>query len=300
VSCFIIDGSILMVTRFLSGLAAGTSSAIALSAFASIKQPSRGYGVFNFLLFGLTAVSFVILPMTLPNFGIVTVFSITAGCGVVSLVVFRFAVVLDLHRADKDENTLKILLNYKVAIALSMFLVFMIGGGSFWTYVERMGITSGLDIVLVGRVLALGILIGSLGALIPILLGRWVTHYLAFASGLIVFSTGVFYLTIPHVSAIDFFITNILTGISVSFLIAVFQTLFAKLDTLGRVVAIGVFVMLIGRTLGSLSASLVVSESSYVGAVWLSLGLAIVALLGMSAMLLNLGSAVPVGGEQKN
>ena len=286
VSSVTTSGTELIILRFVSGFLGAVASSIAFGTFAALKQPGRGYGTQNFLYFTSAAVIFALLPNAMKMSGIAAVFYTIMAFSLICVVLFhRVGLAHQSTDSQQHYGSLDLLTRPAVFISLFMFLLVMMATGGLWTYFERIGIAAGHSLQHVGISISAACVTGGIGAIAVILIGAWSLKFAAFLLGTLCYGTGIYMFTNPEISATGYFIAASLDGLGISFLLSIFQTLLGSLDKVGRVAALGVFVIFIGRTLGVMLASSVVTDTVYTNVAWCSLGLVLLSLIGVGVVL---------------
>ena len=277
------SGTALIILRFVSGFFGAVASSIAFGTFAALKHPGRGYGTQNFLYFTSAAVLFALLPSAMEISGLAAVFYTIMAFSFVCLVLFNW-VDLAYQTADsrQHDGSLDLLTRPAVFISLFMFLLVMMATGGLWTYFERIGVAAGHSLQHVGISISASSVTGGIGAITVILIGAWSLKFAAFLLGTLCYGAGIFMFTDPEISAAGYFIAALLEGFGLSFLLSIYQTLLGSLDKAGRVAALGVFVIFIGRTLGVMLASSIVADNVYTNVAWCSLVLVLLSLAGIA------------------
>lgn len=284
------DGSMLMALRFGAGFSGSVASSIALGTFAALQQPGRGYGAFNIFYFGLAAVTFLSIPYAMESLsmGVSAIFYTIMAFTCLCLVLFTFINLASHSQQGRSLQTgsLDLLFNPAVLISLLMFMLIMVATGGLWTYFERLGVSAGLTLEHIGLSISSSSITGGIGAFAAILLGSWCLKYPAFAIGTLCYAVGIYILTNPNITANEYYCAALMEGLGLSFLISIYQTLLASLDKAGRIAALGVFVIAIGRTLGVILATSLVTDNSFTVVPWTSLALLLVSFIGITAVLL--------------
>ena len=279
-------GTALIILRFASGFFGAVASSIAFGTFAALQQPGRGYGAQNFLYFTSAALIYALLPMAMEISGLAPVFYTIMAFSLICLVLFNL-VELPHQSADsrQEYGSMDLLTRPAVFISLFMFLLLMMATGGLWTYFERIGIAAGHSLQHVGLSISGASITGGIGAIAVILIGAWSLKFAAFLLGTLCYGTGIFMFTDPEISATGYLVAALLEGFGLSFLLSVYQTLLGSLDKVGRIAALGVFVIFIGRTLGVMLASSIVADNVYTNVPWCSLGLVLTSLVGIAIVL---------------
>lgn len=163
----------LSIVRFVTGcLGAGSVYALTLAVIRDMQHPERVFGLAIAAQVGLTVVAMLVLPTWIARFGISGVLYPLAAMTV--LVVPAVRKLPRQAKTPKLDSTAGFSSRAPVFVALAAQVVWYLGVGAIWAFVERMGIASGFSLAMVGKALAISTAIGMLGALSAALVGaRW-------------------------------------------------------------------------------------------------------------------------------
>ena len=174
---------LIIVERLLTGLAAGTVSAICAASLAHRPNPGRWYGILvtTQVLFG--GVGMWALPHLISRYGLRAAFFFLAASAFLLLFLTPF-----LQRgADAPAGHTTASSGSRIATAFVVPAVFLyfVGVNGVWIYLDRLGVQLGLSFVAVGDILAFSSLFAVLGAICAAAAGERVSAAVNCALGLI-------------------------------------------------------------------------------------------------------------------
>lgn len=181
--------------RVIAGFGAGFCYSIALANLAATRQTARN---FSYLIFTLVAVNFIellILPMISDAWGVGGIFYTFIAINLLCLTTYRFwpkgrftqehtidsaeteASADPGHSSDSpaprhDQTPAPFSLPLLGGLCLLAIAMFYVTVGGFWAYIERMGVSAGLDDDFISLSLALTTLISLAGCYIAYRLSR--------------------------------------------------------------------------------------------------------------------------------
>jgi len=161
---------VMLVLRFLAGLAAGSCLALTYAMFGGSRHPDRNYGIFLVVTLTFGAANLFVLSKLSQSFG-AAVFFVDLACIAIFAALFtRFipetASAAGIKTVAAAESDAPSVLRGPAIIALIANLVYFIGQGGVWAYLERIGIANGLSASEVATSLSLSLLAAVAGALV--------------------------------------------------------------------------------------------------------------------------------------
>ena len=163
-------------------------------------------------------------------------------------------------------------------LAIIGFTVFEAANTAQFSYIERFGVISNLTEHQIGIALLVGSLLGIPGAFSIFILGDKFGLVRPLIFGFLLSISALTMLLLSS-NYIIYFITSCMLGFSWSFCMPFIDSLLARIDRKGRVVAAGSSISFFGSALGPGIAAIVVSEGQYSNSFVLSIGLFLLTLL---------------------
>lgn len=185
VTTWVTDYSQLLAVRFVTGLfGSGILYAMTLGLIGQLNNPERVIALAIFLqvvslAVGLAGVPLLMSHWQLPGVTISLALLFSTGFLLLHLMPAR---IEPRVAAESSSGGFKFL----PAALLASLIVFCVGLGSVWAFVERIGNGAGFSMVAVGNALAVAGMFGGLGALVAAVLGMRLGRLLpvAFALGM--------------------------------------------------------------------------------------------------------------------
>lgn len=260
-SAFVGSFEALVVARFIAGVGSGVAGAAGTAAAASTRDPDRMFAAVT-LAWGLASVAEpAIVPFATVPFGSMGGFLLVGG---VCLAVLPLMLWLIPPRKGKEENpSLWTAPNRALAVvAMLALLVFEIGQGGIYTFVEQIGLRSDLTEHQIGVTLTGTGLVGLVGAALAVVLG---TRYGRSAPIIIGLALNVVASVVLATSedAATFIGANWLWSAAYNFVVPYMMGAMAQLDDLGRWVVASDAIWTLGDGLGPGIAGSVVARGGY-------------------------------------
>lgn len=265
-------------SRVVAGAGEGIAIGFSFAALGRAKNPDRAFSIY--LVSGAIVSSIILfaIPFLLESIsprGIFIANGLLAGAGVLSLVRFpdgreeddMFAAGGHIHRLQA------------LTALLAVFLYFF-ATGAIWSYIERIGMSSGLRPATIGQDLSIGTLAGVAGAgLAGLVPQRWGRALPLIASG--VLSIISFQLLLGRVPDTAFFLAAILLLFGWNFAQPLLSGICSEADRCGRVVCAMGAIQTFGTGLGPAAAGATLRGGDFTLAIWsacaiLTISLAIV------------------------
>ncbi len=173
---------LIIAERLLTGLAAGTVSAICAASLAHEPNPGRWYGILvtTQLLFG--GLGMWALPQLISRYGLRAAFFFLA----VSAFLLLFLTPLLQRGADAPGGQATVSSGSRIAAAFVVPAVFLyfVGVNGVWIYLDRLGVQLGLSFAAVGDILAFSSLFAVLGSICAAAAGERISADVNCALGL--------------------------------------------------------------------------------------------------------------------
>ena len=253
--------AIVMASRLLAGIGCGVLVSVIIAALAVTRDPDRSFSLYYMASALAGSIFFPIATALVGAFGVRGAYLFVAA---LLLPVFLLRSRVPAHRRTKHRAaTAGGRFPFgRAAISLSASVIYWIGTGSVWAFIERIGVAGGLSETRIGTVLAssqvtfvLGALAASvlhtrIGRAVPaaagVVLSILALGIIRFAAGELAFGAGVLLFTFAWM-----FFFPYLTG-----------TMAAQ-DPGGRIAVLGVPSQTLGLALGPAIAGYLITGSDY-------------------------------------
>ena len=257
------SATLIVLTRIVTGLAAGVLLGAVYAAVSRVERPTRVYGIVlaSMSLSGL--LWFLGVPPLLESSGMTGPF---LGMAAVSLVALALALAW-FPRSGGEEDVpsaqlgLLGLLTVPVLLLAVGLLMQSAVAGAYWAYWERIGVGSGLSAQGIGIVLSVGAVSGMLGGVLAAWMDGKVGDATALIGSLAImvigYAAALFYNPAAYVAA------TVVSYVAGSVVLAFFFGVFAKVDASGRLVNAANLLWYAGGAVGPAAASLVLVSGSY-------------------------------------
>lgn len=288
-SAFITDPSHMLILRFIAGFCGGLTYASALSAYAALAQPVRGFSTYTIVYCVFTFLIMLILPQLIRTYYLRGAFFLLAFLNLVALamssVLQPFNVKNRKHRLDA--SVLKLLTKAKVFATVLAYFALQSGAVAIWAFLERMGNEKGLEPTFIGLVLSLTGFCGLVGAVVVKMLRDRVKLLKAVLIGFPFLPLGILILyfgasPFTYIIAILFFAT------AWGFVLPLYQGVQASYDPEGRIVSLGAFTNMLGQASGPALASVLLGASAYANVAWISLSMFAISIAAIIPAILGL------------
>jgi len=173
-----------------------------------------------------------------------------------------------------------------VLLALLAYFTLQMGGGTIWTYVERIAKEAGLAADFTGQLMGLSSILAIFGGLLVFWLGDSKGLKIPVLGGVLSMVIGAVLLFWSAQPMIYLFAISLYAA-AWSFAIPFYQQIQAKFDPTGKVVTLGTIVNTMGRATGPALAALFLSDYSFVTIVWLAIGALVLSMLIILPLLLK-------------
>lgn len=283
----------MLFLRFIIGLAEGTALALTYAILGASRNPDRNYGFFLFGSLGSGAVNVYLLSMLVSTHGPGIVFIDLAVLALVPACFLRFVPAGGYRETTTSGAVGKSIgpavLLLPVIVALVANLVYFIGQGGVWAYLERLGIADGLSAGQVASGLSTSLILGVVGALTASMLnvrwGRAIPLGLAIAAAILAVVLLQWKITFA-----TFFIAVCVWNFANNFGHPYLLGYLAAIDKSGRYVVVSAAMQTGGMGLGPAIVALIISGADYDSVLWFGqLCFALALLLFMPVMILVKG-----------
>lgn len=254
----------ILLCRLMAGIGCGLIASNVLAVIGTTRDPDRTFGLYYMFSYASAALLMPAAVWTLAHYHVVGgyIYLALLLC-VVFVTVHRIPASYTGLREDGTKHTLPPFPMYSAALSLGLSLLFWIGLGGVWAFIERLGVTAGLDHTAIGGVLSMSQIAAFAGAMTASLLhtkfGR--TPLLAASIGAAILSV----IMVGWASSIIVFTMGVLTfGFIWPLFLAYLGGSMAVLDPAGRIVAMSVTSQTIGMAVGPAIAGMLAGLFGYV------------------------------------
>ena len=170
VSASISDFSLLVSTRAIIGLVAGSVFAIVCAAMGDNREPDRAFGIGQGIQGVMMAAIFASAPLFMAGRDVGTVFYVLAGLAIAMLLClprFPAAGVEHVESSEEVERTYVHLI-WLGLIGGTLYYISIFG---FWAFVERIGSNAGLDADTINYALSTSLVAAIVGGFVAALAG---------------------------------------------------------------------------------------------------------------------------------
>ncbi len=264
------DGFVqLAAIRVIAGLGGGILVSTMKAVIASIPEPVRILSIYGMSLLLASAASFSLMPLVISPWGIAGAY-VTLG-----LLAFPSILLIRLIPRYAEVGRVSQMVRLKgkrilILMALVALLVYYLGFSPVWNYMERLGVSSGIDIGVVGIILSGVTIAGLVGAAFAASLSTrygsakpMVFGFICILGGLLLLASGKGFGTYSGGAVIfnfgNFFTAPYLLG------------MLARLDRQGRLIVAGFLMQNIGMAAGAALAAMMLTGSNYIITAWIGL-----------------------------
>ena len=271
---------IFFLVRVIWGLAMGVAHASSVSSIAHYDNFKQGFGIYVGLQFIVSGIGLYIIPVYADIIGVTGFF---IGFAVLDFVALIFTKYLGSDynehvKTNKNNTSLGVMISVPAIMAIIGFTVFEAANTAQFSYIERFGVISNLTEHQIGIALLVGSLLGIPGAFSIFILGDKFGLVRPLIFGFLL-SISALTMLLLSTNYIIYFITSCMLGFSWSFCMPFIESLLAKIDRKGRVVAAGSSISFFGSAFGPGMAAIVVSGDIYTNSFILSICLFSITLL---------------------
>lgn len=255
-SMAISDPHLLTGMRALHGLVGGTAVGVAYSVMARTHSPDRAFGMLLLVQFGLGGLGVMFLPTLVPDFGARILFLALAALTACALLAI-FAIPRLAESRPAEDGTAPRRLSgparITVLLALVALFLFQAGNMALSAFIIRLGEHFLLGRDFIGQALGWATWIGAAGAGLVIFMGTRFGRMrpMLVAMALTLAGTAGFYWSAMQPV---FFIANVGTAITWSFVVPYLFGILSRLDLSGRLATLGGFMSKLGLASGPMVA----------------------------------------------
>lgn len=258
------EPGLLIILRALHGFVGGMAVGVTYSVMARTRNPDRAFGMLLLVQFGLGGLGVMFLPALVPEYGARILFLSLAALSACALAALATIPRFEDARQASTAATSRLPGSARTTAMLTLLALFLFQGGNMAlsAFIIRLGehYTLGRDFI--GQALGWATWIGAAGAVLVIVMGTrfgrlrpmLVAMLLTLAG-----TAGFFWSGAQPV----FFIANVGTAITWSFVIPYLFGMLSQLDGSGRVATLGGFVSKLGLASGPMLAGWLLSNDDF-------------------------------------
>lgn len=270
-SCFTVEFIPLLLLRLASGVAAGFVSAASKATVADANNPNR---FFAYML-GFGAILIAILMQAIPfaieameHRGLFLVMALTTLVSIPLFLWLPSAPTLKLQKTHTEKEKIEI---FPASLLMAASAIIAISLSGVWAFTSQLGVTSGLDLKIVGTVFAISSLCGVSASFLAATTGLRFGRMPPLIMGLTAMGLGGFLVTVHGISGFMFSTALIIFTIGWYFHYPYVIGAAAELDRYGRLppLTYGVFVLM--TSIGPMIGGLLVENFGFITLGWLCL-----------------------------
>lgn len=175
------DVSTLITIRILAGVGSGLLYAISIANLSGTHHTARNFSILLFLLLTQGAVEALILPVFSGYIGINGIFLFFIAASAVGAPVIYWLCPYPVEKPLSTQGGMasgngeaKTLPRYLPILYLLSIVAYTVLIGAVWTYIERAGISAGIEASMVSKILSIANITGIIGALLAVWFSsRW-------------------------------------------------------------------------------------------------------------------------------
>lgn len=255
----------LTAMRALHGLVGGMAVGVVYSVMARTHSPDRAFGMLLLVQFGLGGLGVMVLPTLVPEFGTRILFLSLAALTACALVaIFAIPKLADATPVARGARPPRMSTTARTTTVLVLLALFLFQGGNMAlsAFIIRLGEHYELGRGFIGQALGWATWIGAAGAGLVIFMGTrfgrlrpmLVAMLLTLAG-----TAGFFWSGLQPV----FFIANVGTAITWSFVVPYLFGMLSRLDLSGRLATLGGFMSKLGLASGPMAAGLLLRDDDF-------------------------------------
>lgn len=283
IAALFIDHQILFVLLICAAaFGGGTLYSIALTVLSDSNYADRYFGFSIAAQVTFQVLGLMILPKFISLYGINSLLVLFITLEVIGLVLLRWLPRRGVERVTANTahtNTIiKDILKPKVVFSLLGCFMFFFNVGVIWTYIERMGNSSGFSAEDIGLALSVGVFFGIPGALLAAWIGERFGRVRPLVLGALLTVISV-YILIGSMAFTDYIIALVLYNFAWNFSLTFQYAVVNSVDTSGRGVAATPAFHAMGAAAGPVIAALYITSSNLVTVNFLAISAVISSLL---------------------
>jgi predicted MFS family arabinose efflux permease len=253
-SAMVREPAMLAMLRAVHGFVGGMAVGVSYSVMARTQSPDRAFGMLLLVQFSLAGLGLMVLPPLVPDHGAQLLFLVLAGFSAIALLVLPLLPHFDEAGAARGERRALAISARRIAVlALSAMFLFQAGNMALAAFIIGLGERFGLARDYISHTLGWATWIGALGAVLVIAMGtpRNRVRPLLAASLITLAGTTAFFFS---ANPVVFFIANVGTAITWSFVVPSLFGIASQLDRSGGLATLTGFASKMGLASGPLLA----------------------------------------------
>src|SRR3546814_484045 len=276
----------LTAMRALHGVVGGMAVGISYAVMARTGSPDRAFGMLLLVQFGLGGLGVMFLPTLVPDYGAGILFLSLAAmttCALVALALLpRFGDEPASSGGGAARARLSSSFRLTALLALVALFLFQAGNMALSAFIIRLGEHFALDRDFIGQALGWATWIGAAGAGLVIVMGTRFgrTRPLLVAMLLSLAGTCGFFWS---GRAPVYFIANVGTAITWSFVVPYLYGILSRLDASGRLATLGGFMSKLGLASGPMLAGWLLSDDDFSQLIRMAIGALVLSGVAMLA-----------------
>lgn len=257
--------TLLTAVRAVHGLIGGMAVGVTYSAMARTRSPDRAFGMLLMVQFGLGGLGVMFLPQLVPEYGARILFLVLAGVTTAALLATFAIPPIDARERTQNNAThppLESSRRWTAGFTLLAMFLFQAGNMALAAFIIGLGGHFGLQRDFISLALGWATWIGAVGAILVIVLGTRMGRMrpLLVALLLTLIGNAAFWWSANQTW---FFLANIGTAVTWSFVVPYLFGMLSRLDPSGRLATLGGFLSKLGLASGPLAAGLLLHSGSY-------------------------------------
>ncbi|GLX79090.1 hypothetical protein tinsulaeT_24300 [Thalassotalea insulae] len=260
---WISDYIIMLVWRFIAGFIGGFCMGISFSILARLASPDRAFGALLFTQFGICFVVLAILPSLEAILDPYAVFYVMGVLSLVSVCILFTLPDQSLKADAPTEIKGRIINKTGAALLMSALMLYLCAANAIWTYVGLIGLNAGIAEQNVNNAIAITSLLGLIGALLPVLIGKRLGRLFCIISGIVFSIIAAFLLSLKPMSIGYYVIAMSLIFFAWPAVNAYLLATTAEMDPSGKLSSIAALVSLFGAASGPMMASGLIGDGDF-------------------------------------
>ncbi len=255
---------LMIALRGLDGLLGGMATGLIYAVMARTGSPDRAFGMLLAVQFGLGGLGMMLLPPLVPALGAKILFLSLAGVSCMALLAILAIPRIETGKGAGSIAYQPIGTRKTITVSLVMLGLFLFQAANMalLAFIIGLGEHAGLSRAFIGQALGWATWVAILGALLVVFMGerfgRFQPLWIAFVLTLV--GTVGFY---GSASGAIYFIANVGTGITWSFVVPYLFGMASSIDASGRLTSLAGFVSHLGLASGPLAAGLVLGSGQF-------------------------------------
>lgn len=286
----------LMAVRFAHGFIGGALVGLGFSIFARTAAPDRTFGVLLLVQASAGGLGVMCLPLLLPLFGTPILFMALILFSAVTLAMLPFLPAYAVVAPKADAPAAAPLMLKPLLFALFSVFLFQAANMGLYAFIIGLGKNAGLEIGFISETLGLANWVGTLGALLVVMMSTRYGIFKPILGGMLLTLLGSWALFYSDAKWI-WIVANFITGITWNFVIAYLLGMCARFDQTGQTAVWGGFASKVGLASGPMIGSFILGENHYATLILMALLLLLVATVvsAVPAWLLDRGARQNAG-----